>query len=260
MHQPAQLPTSSILDVLDQLVSLGTVEVTFTGGEPLLNPDLAVLLERARKNDLSISLLTNAVLLSDDHIRLFTEFNVGLIQVSVYSLDEAVHDGITRFPGSLAKTRRAVERLVAENIQVQIGCPAMRQNLSGIGAVLQWGKALGIKVDPDLILMAKTDFGQDNLAHRLSLNECEQAMETIFEYSDKYRATLENPEGERRERDPGLPICGVGTYMLCLGASGDFYPCPGFALPLGSANSQSVREFWEASPRMQELRQIKTTS
>jgi radical SAM protein with 4Fe4S-binding SPASM domain len=256
----AQLPTSVVLDVLDQLVPLGTVEVTFTGGEPLLNPDLAALLQRARRNDLSISLLTNAVLLSDEHIGLFAEFNVGLIQASVYSLDETVHDGITRVPGSLAKTRRAVERLVAENIQVQIGCPVMRQNLSGIGAVINWGKSLGIKVDPDLILMAKTDFGQENLSHRLSLDECRQAMETILECSDHYRARLENPEGERREKDPGLPICGVGTYMLCLGANGDFYPCPGFVLPLGSAYSQSVREVWEASPRMQELRQIKTTS
>lgn len=258
MHSRPQLCTPTILDVLDQVVSMGTFEVTFTGGEPLLNQDLPVLLQRARKNDLSISVLTNAVLFTDETAPMFREFNVGAAQVSIYSMDETIHETITRLPGSWRRTIRAVEQLLAAGVPVQVGCPVMRENLLTFGDVLQWGQELGIKVDPNLIIMAKTNMDRANLSHRLTLDECEEAMKTIFRYDTRYHSVLSDLKLRSRPRDPELPICGIGTYMMCLGANGDFYPCPGFAFTLGNVSRQSVREVWDNSPRICELRSVRS--
>jgi radical SAM protein with 4Fe4S-binding SPASM domain len=72
--------------------------------------------------------------------------------------------------------------------------------------------------------------------------------------------TIGTPELQTRPRDPELPICGIGTYMMCLGANGDFYPCPGFALSLGNVSRQALREVWDNSPQIRELRAIRSDS
>jgi radical SAM protein with 4Fe4S-binding SPASM domain len=260
MKTHPMLDTALLLDVLDQLVPLGTMEATFTGGEPLLNRDLPLLMERARCNDLSISLLTNAVLFTSETIPMLQAFNVGLVQISVYSTTEAVHDKITGVVGSCRKSMAAVEQLADAGIPVEVGCPVMKENLETFGDVLLWGQRLGIKVDPNLIIMAKKNLDRANLVHRLTIEECEKAMQTIFRYDTRYHSVLLGSGSQGRPKDPELPLCAIGGYMMCLGANGDYYPCPGFALPLGSALTQSVREVWETSPKIRELRAIRSKS
>ena len=249
-----------ILDVLDQLTEMGTLDVTFTGGEPMLNPDLPLLLERARRNDFSLGLLTNGTLLSDDLVAVLREVNVALIQISLYSMVPETHDRITGVPGSWTRTRAAIARLVAENIRVQINCPVMKENLATFAEVLVFGEELGVKVNPDVILMARTNFSTHNLAHRLTIDEVEVAIEAIIHYDNNYRAALLDPDPIRKSLDPDLPICGVGTYMMCLAADGEYYPCPGFKFVLGNTRNDSVQHVWTQSERIRTLRQMKTAS
>lgn len=257
--KPEQQPvtTPEILDVLDQLKDMGTLDVSFTGGEPMLNPDLPRLLQRARENDFSIGLLTNAALLTDELLAVFKEVNMALIQISLYSMDARVHDRITCVNGSWEKTKRSIERLIENNIRVQVNCPIMKENLASFHDVLEWAEKKRIKVNNDFLIMARTDFSTDNLKHRIDdLEKVSEAIEHIIKYDNNYRAMIESPAVEMPPRKPENAICGVGTNMMCLAANGDYYPCSGYKMILGNCREQSVRAVWETSQAIRELRGI----
>lgn len=259
-HAPGGLPKEKLFSLMDQLADMGTLEVTFTGGEAFSRPDLPELLRYARKKDFSISLLTNNILLTDNLLATIKDTGVALVQVSVYSMKPEVHDAITQQSGSWQKTVKNIERLIGTNIPVQVGCPVMKENLESFTSVLEWGRKMRFRVKTDLMLMARTDFSTENLKHRLSEEECETAIRRVMATDIEYQEMLNHKDRTQRAINPEDPVCGVGSYMLCMAANGDFYPCPGFKLTLGNINTNTVAEVWKDSEAIKTLRQAKNAS
>ena len=191
------------------------------------------------------------------------EANVSLIQVSLYSMDPGIHDFITTVKGSFAKTKDAIEKLVANDIPVQISCPLMKANKKGYDKVLDYARSLKIKAQTDYIMMARADLATDNLANRLSLEETADVLRDIIRNDLNYREqTLkQHPISEEikfdLERFKRQPVCGVGYDNCCVTANGDVYPCAGWQdYVLGNVCKQPLKEIWEESERVKELRKI----
>src|SRR5437773_12580105 len=58
------VPTDSMIERIDHLATLKSSVVAFSGGEPLLHPDLDVLLRHIRSRGMMAGLITNGYLLS----------------------------------------------------------------------------------------------------------------------------------------------------------------------------------------------------
>ncbi len=252
------LETRIALDILDQLMPLGTLSLTISGGECFLHKDIDQILRRARKNDLSISILSNITLLTDDHIALLKEVNIAQVQVSLYSMKADEHDWITQLPGSHVKTLRSLERLVAADVPTQISCPVLQLNRNSYRGVMAWAYQHRIKAYTDFIMMARTDFSSSNLNHRLSRSEAEDFMRGMLEYDQEYMANLEvKPQLEDAKSFENKPVCGIGVDSINLAANGAFYPCSGFqGIILGDAYKESLKSIWDNSPAIRKLRQI----
>src|SRR5580704_15523800 len=63
------VPTAEMVRRIDLLAALGTEIITFSGGEPLLHPDLDELIRRIRSHGHIATLITNGYLLSQERIR-----------------------------------------------------------------------------------------------------------------------------------------------------------------------------------------------
>ena len=107
---------------------MNIIHVTLSGGEPLLHKDILGFLKRCRELDLSVNVLSNLTLLTDDILSEMKKNPFLSVQVSLYSMDATVHDSITKLSGSFEKTKAGVLRLCDENIPVQISCPIIKQN------------------------------------------------------------------------------------------------------------------------------------
>ena len=251
------LETDLVIDILDQLKEMGTLKVTFSGGECLLHKDFIPILKHARENDFSISVLSNLTLLNDEIISALRDTNINLLQTSVYSMNPEEHDYITQLEGSHAKTIKGLERLIAADVPVQISCPTMRKTYESYQGVLEWAYKHGIKGYTDYIMMARTDKSTDNLANRLTLDETESLLRDIINYDIEYRTILDaNPEP--LPLNPDEHICGAGVDSMCIAANGEFYPCSGFqGYPLGNAHTQGVKEVWDNSEALKRLRAVK---
>lgn len=248
------LTTAEICKVLDEFREMGGLQVSFTGGEAMLNKDLPALLRYARKKDFDIWVLSNAALLTDDILKAIQETNVAGVQVSLYSMISEEHDAVTQVKGSCEKTKNGIERLIKANIPVQISCPIMKENLHSFHTVLKWGYERNLEVKLNANIFARSNFSTDNLDHRITLKEQEQFIKQTLAESKIYQSRLlNNPEKKVNANDI---VCGAGRYMLCLEAGGDYYPCPSFKLKLGNCKEQSLKEIWENSKDLNKLRNL----
>lgn len=261
------MPTRKVKSILDEFAEMGGIHVTLSGGEAFLHKDLIEIVRYCREKDLKISILSNLISLRDDQIADLKEANLSLIQVSLYSMDPEIHDLITTVKGSFERTKSAIEKLVANDIPVQISCPIMKANRKGYGEVLEYAKSLKIKAQTDYIMIARADLDTENLANRLSLEETEELLRDLIEHDTNYKEnTLQQlPVSDQikfnLERFKKQPVCGVGYDNCCITANGDVYPCAGWQnYVLGNVYKQSLKEIWENSPRIMELRKITQAS
>lgn len=250
---------SLIKRVLDEAREMGTLQLTLSGGELFLHKEIASILYHARKNDFSISILSNLVLLRDEHISLLKEINPSLVQVSLYSLKAEEHDAITLVKGSFVKTKNAIERLVTADIPVQISCPVMKVNRKSYKDVLIYANNLRTKAYTDFIMMAQTNYDVNNLSQRISMDETAELLSDMLEFDLDYKNTTLHRESKSFdiEKYKKSSVCGVGINNICLTANGDFYPCAGWqGMILGNAYKQSLKDIWENSEQIKELRKI----
>ena len=75
--------TEVMVERLDQLAALGTNIVTFSGGEPLLHPDLDRLIAHVRSRGMIAGLITNGYFLMPDRIHQLNDAGLEHLQISI---------------------------------------------------------------------------------------------------------------------------------------------------------------------------------
>ena len=247
--------------ILDQFAEMGGLQVTLSGGEALMNKDIAKILLYCREKDMQISLLTNLISLKNELIPILKDVNLSLIQVSLYSMDAEKHDSITTIKGSFEKTKTAIEKLHNADIPVQISCPIMKANKDGYDEVMKYAQRLRMKAQTDYIMMAQADLNTSNLANRISIEETEKVIRDIMENDVDYQTeTLaQDPLSSISEEEfAEMSLCGAGLNDLCVTVNGDIYPCAGWqGFVVGNVFRQSLKEIWEHSPKLEQIRKIK---
>jgi len=247
--------------ILDQYAEMGGLQVTLSGGEALMNKDIAKILLYCREKDMQISLLTNLISLKKELIPILKDVNLSLIQVSLYSMDAEKHDSITTMKGSFEKTKTAIEKLHNADIPVQISCPIMKANKDGYDEVMKYAQRLRMKAQTDYIMMAQADLNTSNLANRISIEETEKVIRDIMENDVDYQTeTLaQEPLSSISEEEfAEMSLCGAGLNDLCVTVNGDIYPCAGWqGFVVGNVFRESLKEIWEHSPKLEQIRKIK---
>ena len=257
------MPTEKVKSIIDEFAEMGGQHVTLSGGEVFMHKDIIPIMQYCREKDMRISILSNLISLKDEQIPAIKEVNISLLQTSLYSMNPAIHDAITTVPGSHAKTKINLEKLIAADIPCQISCPSMKINYKGYVDVLKYAQSMKIKAYTDYMIKAQADFDTSNLANRPSLEETEELLRDIIEFDIDYKnLTLQqmSKSEEQRidlEKFAKQPLCGVGINDFCITANGDVYPCAGWqAMICGNVYKQSLQEIWNNSPQFAELRKI----
>jgi len=78
---------------LDQLARLGTTIITISGGEPLLHPDLDLIVARIRKHGMIAGMITNGYLLTAERIQRLNRAGLDHMQISI---DNVMPDEVSK--------------------------------------------------------------------------------------------------------------------------------------------------------------------
>ena len=242
--------------ILDEGREMNIIHVTLSGGEPLLHKDFLSFLARCRELDLSVNVLSNLTLLTDEIVLEMKNNPLLSVQTSLYSMDPLVHDSITKFSGSFEKTKHGLIQLYSAGIPVQISCPVMKQNKDSFLDVIRWGQNRHIAVAVEPMIFATYDHSGSNLVNRLSLKEIGETVDK--QLPEGYAGMMREVAKEKEMLNGDNPICSICRYSFCVSAEGDVFPCAGWQTNIiGNLNQQTIREIWESSDKIQELRQIK---
>ena len=77
------VPAAEMLRRIDLLAALGTGIITFSGGEPLLHPDLDEMIRRIRSHGVIATLITNGYLLTRERIQQLNRAGLEHLQISI---------------------------------------------------------------------------------------------------------------------------------------------------------------------------------
>src|SRR5215469_12327705 len=89
----APVPTVEMLRRIDHLADLGTSIISFSGGEPLLHPDLDDLIAHIRRRGSIAGMITNGYLLTADRIQRLNRAGLEHLQISI---DNVMPDDVSK--------------------------------------------------------------------------------------------------------------------------------------------------------------------
>lgn len=250
------LDSDLFYDIIEQGRKLNIINVTISGGEPLLHKDFLGFLKKCRELNLSVNILSNLTLLDDEIIEEMKRNPLLSVQTSIYSMHPEVHDNITKKAGSLVKTLESVCKLISKGIPVQISCPIMKQNKTDFMEVVKWGKNKNISVLTDYIIFATYDHSNSNLVNRLSLDEVEHAFK--MQLSEAYAKEIKDNASKKENLSENEPVCSICRYFFCISAEGNVFPCVGWQSKIiGNVRNQKIKDLWEKSEEANKLRNVK---
>ena len=87
------VPTEEMFRRIDRLGELGTSVISFSGGEPLLHPDLDDLIRRIRRTGAMAGMITNGYLLMPERIQKLNDAGLQHMQISI---DNVMPDDVSK--------------------------------------------------------------------------------------------------------------------------------------------------------------------
>jgi SynChlorMet cassette radical SAM/SPASM protein ScmF len=122
---------------------LGLSGVKLTGGEPLLHPRFARLLEIVRREELDLTIETNGLLCTPEIAAEIARCPKRFVSVSIDGTDAATHEWVRGVPGSFEAARQAVRNLVAAGTRPQVIFTVMRSNAGQVDDMVRVVEELG---------------------------------------------------------------------------------------------------------------------
>lgn len=126
-----------IADALRAKLSPETV-IEISGGEPLLRKDLVCsLIGNLKPYFKKVGINTNGSLLDKNSLGLLKESGIDFVKVSLYSLEDDVHDFLRGFPGSAKNAKKTIDLLRENDIKTDIGILITSKNIQGIPEIIK---------------------------------------------------------------------------------------------------------------------------
>lgn len=250
-----EMTTTEILAVLDQLADAGVFLISFSGGEVFLRRDFFQIVEHARNLLFNVKVKTNATMIHEKEAARLRQLGVEQIQISIYSHRPEVHDAITKLPGSLDRTIRAIRFLKSQGLKVSISNVLMAGNFADQAGVIALAKELGVAYTLDPTITPKMDGDRSILALRIASSELKQIFqnEELVGNVEEFCAPPPPPGEDVMD---GLP-CSAAHTSCYISPYGDVFPCVQFPLPSGNIRQQKFLDIWRSSPELKDVRSIR---
>lgn len=137
---PTDLTTAEALRVVDDLAAAGVRIVIFSGGEPLLRPDLLELIARARDVGLAPQLSSNGVLIDNAMASRLRRAGVGYVGVSLDGPRE-FNDAHRGLAGGFDRALAGLHAAKAAGLRTGLRMTLFRANADHLETMLQTATA-----------------------------------------------------------------------------------------------------------------------
>jgi len=176
---PGELTTEEGIELLDDLADFGVPVVLFSGGEPLLRPDIFELIEHARSRGLRTTLSTNGTLITPEVAARLKLLGMGYVGISLDGIGK-VNDMFRGHKGAFEKAVRGFENCKAVGQRVGLRMTLTRHNVEHLDQIFSFIEEAGIERACFYHLVYS---GRGNRKDELSNEETRAAVERILWWS-----------------------------------------------------------------------------
>jgi pyrroloquinoline quinone biosynthesis protein E len=248
-----ELDTATWQRVLTEAEALGVMQVSFSGGEPLLRDDLESLIQHARSLGLYTNVATSGIPKGGERLAALQQAGIDNIQVSVQDITT---EGAARITGGDfhdAKLEFA-GRVKAAGLPLTLNVVLHRHNLDHLEAFIALAEQLGA----DRLELANTQYQGWALLNRAALlptrKQLQHARETAVAARERLKGRMEllfvMPDYYSDRPKPCM--AGWGRRFLLIAPDGRALPCHGaHDLPgMGDSDvrAHSLHWLWHDSP------------
>jgi len=136
------MSTAQARRMIADLASFSRCILVFSGGEPLMRPDVFELAARAREQGLLIALASNGTLIDAAMARRIAETGFDRVSVSLDGADAETHDRFRRLPGSFDQAVTGLRHLHAAGVSTQVNCTIAKHDAHQLADVLHLAEAV----------------------------------------------------------------------------------------------------------------------
>jgi radical SAM protein with 4Fe4S-binding SPASM domain len=140
--KPLMMRFNLAKNIIDQLFDQRFLYISFTGGEPLLNPDFFKIFSYAKKRGFIITVLTNASLINERICQFFNSFPPFFLDISLNAVKASTFEKITRTPAALTKVLTGIEQLRKYAIPFKLKTKALNLNAKELNAIASFAKKI----------------------------------------------------------------------------------------------------------------------
>jgi len=251
-------------NLLDTIRGWGkTACIHLTGGEPLLKPDLFLLLAHLDQNPIveELGIITNGLAIDRETMKRLSGFSkLEKIKISLDGADAETNDSIRR-RGAFDKVMENLPLIKeAGRFEILFMFTAMKKNLRSLPSLLklcQDKNIDGLIIERFIPLGRGREMNDEVLGKEewkkmvgilLNFILTEDAEQSLL----PYQAFQINFNGEEPEL-LGAP-CVIGVDGLCVMPEGSVFPCRRLPVSVGNLLNDSLRKIWEESDLLERLR------
>ncbi len=184
-HQrdPRELTTGEAYSLIDRIKDFGNPILIFTGGDPMMRPDLFDLIRHATKAGLRCSLTPTATALPTlERLNQAKEAGIRRIALSLDAPTPEVHDAFRQVPGSWERTLKILHNAQAAGLSAQVNTTVTRHNVDLLPEMVKFVQEVGA-VQWSVFFLVPTGRGQ--IADMISPEEHERVFNWLYELSQR---------------------------------------------------------------------------
>lgn len=239
-----ELSTAEWQEVIRQAMDLGIFNIVFTGGEPLLRPDICELIAAVDQERAQPMLFSNGLLLSEDMVKRLRRAGLYAVNVSLDDPRPEIHNRLRRAPQGFEQAtegiRRALDGGLLVGISTYAGPAAVRAGL--VEQMIELARDLGVHevtvfdIVPTGKLLPLEENGLLSAADKQHLVAMERDYNSRPDYPHIItQAHVNGPEGAG---------CFGGFSQFYMTAYGDVDPCDFTPLTFGNIRDESLEAIW----------------
>ncbi|NLN86959.1 MAG: putative heme d1 biosynthesis radical SAM protein NirJ2 [Syntrophomonadaceae bacterium] len=258
-----ELSTAQARKLIEEIKKAGFQIMIFSGGEPLMRPDVYELADFATSLGLRAVMGSNGSLITAQVARQIKEAGFMAAGVSLDSLDPVKNNNFRKLDNAYQLTVEGMHNLKKAEVPFQVHTTVMDWNVGELEAITDFAIEIGAMAH-HIFFLVPTGRAVNIEDEALKVAEYEKTLARLMEKQRKVPIEIKPtcaPQFIRVADKKGIPLrfskgCLAGISYCIISPTGDVQPCAYMDMQLGNVKEQPFDKIWRENETLQRLRTL----
>lgn len=256
-----ELNTTEAKRLIDELVAAGFRIMIFSGGEPLMRPDILELVKYAASVGLRPVFGTNGTLITRSLAEKLRAAGTMGMGISLDSMDKQRHNTFRKYESAWEEAVRGMQNCRSAGLPFQIHTTVLGWNDHELEAITDFAVNMGARAH-HIFFMVPTGRAVNIQENSTRAQEYEDIIRRVLAKQQRVDIELKPtcaPQFMRIAKEMGIETrfrrgCLSGISYCIIGPEGDVQPCAYLNTHLGNVRDMAFGEIWQNHPVLKQLR------